>query len=333
MAKSDAQVTVFIPTYNRIDTLERTLDSYRRFTTPYEIVVVDNGTSHPAALAVLEAAAGRPDVAQIYNLPKIRSLDDLTRNVSRAMRDRYRQGTKTPWFAVSDADICFDGTSPEALDAYIRLAEATGKVPGPHTRVDHEIPMGYPLRSRVLVCESRILYKSQMRWLGEIPYGVWAIDSTFHLFPRVSRFNRLKMDTLRCGPPYDAMHLDWYSNIFNPTEENQIYITDPGIVSSWGGGWIRDFWVMFQNDQERAFTMMLDAALGNQLNDLRNEFFILSWCLQNGIANESFPPGEHRLYSRRMLGAALPSPSVYHDLAAHWLRMIYHQDFSMLGWS
>lgn len=319
-------VTVFLATYNRLETLSATVESYQRFTTPYELVIVDNGTDHPRCLELLAEIEKQPDVRKVYRLPKIDSMPALTHNFNVAVYDQYRKRGRKGWFAITDADICFNGTSKDALDAYVELAKATGNAVGPHTRVDSGIAIGYPLRSRVLATESRLLYRSSMRWFDDIPYSPWPIDTTFHLFPRTHEFTRLKMNTVRCGPPYDAMHLDWYVDAAAPTEENWIYLNDRGSrgVGSWGGSWIRGFWRWYQRDPMLAVDMLRKRY--QDTGDLNNNAFMLAWAFQYGLPEPDLDE------SRRWLNAAIPPGTPWLEHRDDWLQMIYDDDFSSLGW-
>lgn len=320
-------VTVFLATFNRLDTLSRSVRSFQRFEQPYELVIVDNGSDDPRCVQLLDELEAQPDVAKVYRLPKINSMEELTDNFNVAVRDQYRRKRgRGGWFAVTDADVCFDGTSPDALAAYVKLAKATGCAVGPHTRVDESIPHGYPLRSRVLATESRLLYRSSMSWLGDIPYAPWPIDTTFHVFPRAEEFPRLRMNTLRCGPPYDAMHLDWYVDAFCPTDENWIYLNGAGDrgVGSWGGSWLKGFWRWFQRDPQQALEMLRRCY--RDTGDLNNNAFMISWCLQHGVADPDLDE------SRRWLDAAVPDGSPWVAHRDDWLAMIFDDDFSSLGW-
>lgn len=315
-------ITIFIGTFNRLSTLERTVKSFERFKTPHELVIVDNGTDHPECLALLQRLKKR--VKKVYSLPGCDSMEEATDNFNAAIREEYEEGD-AEWFAVSEADVCFEGTSPRALDAYIELAIETGRAVGPHTRVDAGIPACYPLRSRVLATESRLLYRDSMRWHEDIPHADWQIDTTFHLFPRTRRFERLHLNPIRCGPPFDAMHLDWYLDIFNPSRESEIYLPGLRPVGSWGKAWIRDFWVDFQQDRELAFRNLLLAR--RSYIDLCNTSFMLSWCYQYGQGVTA----DHD-ESVRWLDAAIPADTVWVPFRDDWLRMIYENDFSCLGW-
>lgn len=318
-------LTILIGTYNRLETLDRTIKSYKRFKTPHEIVIVDNGTDDQKCLDLLGRLEKK--VKKIYSLPGCVSMDEAADNFNVAIRDQY-ETSGGEWFAVSEADVCFDGTHPEALDVYIRLSEQLGKPVGSHLRVDADIPDHYPLRSRVLACESRLLYKHEMEWFGEIPYSNTQIDTTFHLFPRTRFFNRLHMDPLRVGPPYDAMHLDWYLNIFKPNRENKIYIPGQRPMGSWGKQWIRDFWLNFQKSPELAFERLCEEPL-DQYGDLCNNSFLLSWCYQYGHGVEA----NYDLSKRWLLNAIPDSDDRYYrPYEANWMAMIYERDFGSLGW-
>jgi hypothetical protein len=322
-------LTVFIGTFNRLDTLSRTVASYRNLTTPHELVIVDNGTDDPDALKLLAELERLPEVRKVYQLSKIDSMQELTDNYNVAVSDQYKTSRRRDWFAITDADICFDGSSPRSLDAYLKVARATGLAVGPHLRVDAGIPRGYPLRHRVLATEARLLYRDSMTWLKKIPYSVWPIDTTFHLFPAERTFRRLKMTTLRVGPPFDAMHLDWYLDVFNPTPENGIYVNASSTIGAWGRTWIAHYWQHFQREgPEAAFELIRDAPR-NDHDDLCITSFVLSWCLEVGAGCTP-----DREASVRELHAAIPCR--FEDFWANeedWMAMIYDNDFSCLGWA
>lgn len=316
-------ITIFIGTHNRLDTLERTVKSYKRFKTPHELVIVDNGTDHPDCVLLLNSLETK--VKKIYRLPGCLSMEEATDNFNIAIRDQYEK-SNSQWFAVTEADVCFDGTDPGALSAYINVAKHTGVAVGPHLRVT-DIPAHYPLRSRVLACESRLLYREDMEWLEVIPYSKCQIDTTFHLFPRTREFRRLHLDPIRVGPPYDAMHLDWYLDIFNPSPENRVYIGGTRPIGSWGKAWIRDYWGWFQYDPEKALENLLQESLNPR--DLCNNSFMLSWAYQYGHGCDV--DLEKSFYWLRL---AIPHTDnrYYWPYEENWLKFIYENDFSSLGW-
>lgn len=325
-------LTVFLGVYNRLSTLERTVRSYKRLRTPHELIIVDNGTDHPECLALLAEIQRKKLAAKVYHLPGCMDMSEAQENFNHAIRMEFEHGSGAKWFAVSEADVCFDGSHPASLDAYISVAEHTGVAVGPHLRVDAGIPANYPLRSRVLACESRLLYRQDMEWLiderkNEIPYSKCQIDTTFHLFPRTRFFDRLHLDPIRVGPPFDAMHLDWYLDPFKPTRESEIYIPDERPVGSWGKAWLRDWW-LWQRElgPERAFEMLLQEPLNP--DDLCNVSFLVSWCYQYGHGVEV-----NESESLAWLRAAIPYPHEhYWPYFDRWVEMVYRNDFSSLGW-
>jgi hypothetical protein len=317
-------ITVFVGTFNRLETLERTLDSYEKLTTPHEIVIVDNGTDHPKCLELLGKLEKR--VKKIYSLGRISTMEELTDNYSIAMRDQFMT-SEVQWFAVTDADICFEGSAPDSLDAYLKLYKKTGWSAGPHTRVDASLPAGYPFRTRVIATEARTQYRATNNWDDEIACSPWPIDTTFHLFPRISKFNRLKFSTVRCGPPYDAMHLDWYIDFNNLTEENMIYALDEyGMVGAWGRRWLRDMSrIVHEEGPEAMYESLLQAERSE--GDLCNTSFVLSWCHQYGFGTK-----QDTFKSVLELRNAISPDTVWWPLLEDSIEMIYRGDFSCLGW-
>lgn len=321
-------MTVFLATFNRTETLERTVASLRLQTHPYELVIIDNGSEDPAALELLDRLRRAPEVRRVYRLPRVASMQELTDHFNVAVADQFDRGA-AGWFAVTDADVCFEGTDRDALGTYVWLAEGTGCAVGPHLRVDGGLPLGYPLRSRVVTTEVRLNYRASMLETDGVFYSAHGIDTTFHVFPAVRAFRRLGMDTLRVGHPYDAMHLDWYLDIFSPTAENKVYVdAGEGVgVGSWGRSWLADFWWRFQADREAAFAHLL-ASPKNPYDDLCINSFILSWCFQIGAGTEVDLEA-----SRRWLRAAIPRRfEVFWEHEADWDAFVYDNDFSALGW-
>lgn len=318
-------ITIFVGTTDRLTTLERTIKSYKRFRTPHELVIVDNGTTNHECVKLLDRLEKK--VKRIYRLPACDSMFEATENLNVAIRDQYDSAEAGDWFAVSEADVCFDGADRRSLDAYLRVAKETGMPAGPHLRVGGDIPVGYPLRSRVLACETWMLYRDDMEWVGDVPFSRTQIDTTFHLFPATRRFDRLRMDPVRVGPPFTAMHLDWYLDVFAPVKENAVYVNGSRPVGSWGKAWLRDYWNWF-------FNLGPDVAFANLMaepehpTDLCNVSFIRSWCHQFGVGCQVDLAESERQLCRALLHAG----DRYWSKEDDWLRMVYEGDFRDLGW-
>lgn len=323
-------ITVFIGTFNRIETLERSVTSYERFPNKLELVICDNGSDAPEAIEMLGKLEKHPLVKKIYSLPRVYTMEEITNNFNVAVRDQFNIGGGE-WFAISEADISFEQTDPAALGIYITLAQHLQCAVGPHLRIDQGIPATYPFRNRVISTEAQLNYRSAMQWADIIPYSRWQIDTTFHLFPRTPFFRRLKMNPVRVGYPYDAMHLDWYLDIHHPTKENEIYMrhTPGNNIGCWGRMWLTDFWWAFQDSKEDAFKTLLNTK---GTNELENTLFLLSWCRQYGYGCEP-----DRDLSIDYLRRAIPRNDPFYEQRywwneSDWLAMIYDNDFSCLGW-
>ena len=330
-----SDLTVFVSTFNRIDTLTACVAALEAQERPKRIVIVDNGSRDPSAVRLLDELA---EDYMVYRYPAIEdvpaeegddakhggeSMSAVQRNISRAFREEWDAGRRPPWFGVTDADVSVDGRA-DSLDVFIRLAEKTGRAIGPHLQVNAH--PNYPLRSAVMLTQSRVLFRGRMKWLGDIPYSDDPIDTTFHLFPSSPSFNRLGMETFRVGAPWWSTHLDWRIDVLNPTEENFAYILGCGEAASWGGRWIRGMFSAFIRSPEEAFALLEAERMTH--SDYFYPGFMLSWMLQYGHGCE-----QDMERSREVLRAAIPDWSPCRDYEQHWDALVYGDDLSCLGWS
>jgi glycosyltransferase involved in cell wall biosynthesis len=272
---SSPKVTIFIVTFNRLDVLRETLESYKHFTGDYDVVIVDNGTDNVKCVEQLQELEKE---YKIFTGPKIYSMEELERNITAAVSDYFHK-YETPYFVVSDCDCCMDTAKSDTLEVFIELCERHNFAVGPHYTID--IPANYALRTRMMVTESRILYKRRMtHYRDDIYYSQDAIDTTFVLFKRHPEFKRLRMSTIRVATPYLARHLDWYIDFMNPTEGNLIYLNKDSSVGSSGGSWIKGFIKMFAESKEKTFDFFLNSD--KNPNDFCLNSFYLSWMYQYG---------------------------------------------------
>lgn len=329
-----SDLTVFVSTFNRIDTLWRCIIALEFQTRRKRIVVVDNGTSHPQAVDLLDRLEERYTV---YRMPRIEdvpaedgdeeahggeSMQAVQRNVQEAFRREWETQPRPQWFGMTDADVWLDG-DPDSLDTYIELAEQTGRGVGPHLRLDTH--PNYPLRAAAIIQHARILFKQDMTWLDGIPHSIDPIDTTFHVFPAGPTFNRLGMDTVRVGFPWVATHSDWLIDITDPTDENYAYILGAGEAASWGGRWIRTFFQAWHRSLEEAYAEV--TAARKTYEDYFYPWFMRAWMLQHGYGCQQDPE-----LSRRVLRDAVPEWSPCWKFEQHWDAMVYDNDFSCLGW-
>lgn len=327
-------LTIFVSTFNRLDTLALCLHHLEAQQRPKRIVIVDNGSKHPAAIDYLKSLER---TYTVYWLPAIEDVptedgDDgahggpamqaVQRNVTTAFRRELEQGNESHWFGMTDADVHLDGR-PDSLDAYIKLAQRTGRAVGPHLRLN--VHRNYPLRSAALILNARVLFKKRMSWFESIPYSPDDIDTTFHLFRASDFFARLQMDTARVGHPWMATHSDWCLDFSQPTLENHAYILGCGEAASWGGRWIKEFFVAWLRSPEHAFEIV--EASVKRHDDYFYPWFMLAWMLQYGHGCQRDVER-----SRVAMRNAIPVWSPCHDYSEHWDDLVYWEDFTCLGW-
>lgn len=328
-------LTVFIGTFNRLDTLAGCIRYLESQSHPVKIVVVDNGSKDSAAISYLDELEREYTVYRLLGIdehPDVEGDGDahggqpmqaVSRNYSEAMRREWETQDRPTWYAACDADTWLDG-HPSSINAYIQLAERLDRAVGPHLKIN--VHRNYPLRSAALILNARILFHHHMQWTDGLPWSPDDIDSTFHLFPASPVFKRLKMDTARVGSPYDATHSDWCINILEPTHENDAYILGCGEAASWGGRWLTGFYTAWRESPETAFKL-LDRMQPWQ-NDYFYEKFILSWMLQYGHGCDI-----DLERSRLVLREAFPKWSPCWEYEQHWDALVYDDDQSCLGWS
>lgn len=327
-------LTIFVGTFNRLETLERCIENLERQDFPLRIVIVDNGSKDQAAIELLKILEHSYTVYWLPPNEEVettaedeaahggRTMSAVQRNYSAAFEAEWEAGRRTGWFAVCDSDTAPD-ESPESISRYVTLARETGYAVGPHLNLN--IHRNYPLRSLALIQGARVLFRHRMQWLGDIPYSVDDIDSTFHLFPASPHFDRLKMSTVRVGPPYWTTHTDWMTDVCNPTPENHTYILGASEAASWSGTWLQGWFRAWLRSPEEAFSVVAEATKWRE--DYLPDLFILSWMLQYGHGCE-----RDIERSRAVLRYAMPSWSPAWEYERYWEALVYDDDHSCLGW-
>lgn len=329
-----SDLTVFVGTFNRTDTLRNCISNLERQSYPLRIVVVDNGSTWNKAIAYLNYLETRYTVYRLPGNEDVetteedegnhggRTMSAVANNYSAAFRAEYEAGRQTRWFAVCDCDTAPDG-SVDSISRYVELAEAEDIAVGPHLSLN--VHRNYPLRSLALIQNARVLFRDRMMWHGKTPYSWDDIDSTFHLFPAAPQFDRLGMRTARVGFPYWATHTDWLTNALSPTPENHAYILGSSAAASWTGTWLREWWAAWMRSPKEAFEFVEGKPRVRE--DYAPEVFILSWMLQYGYGCEI-----DLNRSRDVLRSAVPEGSPCWEYGEHWNALVYENDQSCLGW-
>jgi hypothetical protein len=203
-------VPIFVISYNRGDTLERTIDSYLRLSGAVEVVVHDNGSDDPATLESLQKL--RRAGVTVVGAAKIHDKAELN-SVSETIR-RHFSGTPTSDYVVSDCDVDMSIAAPDAVAIYRELLERSpaAQCVGPMLRI-RDIPRDYPLFNQVMNRHIKQFWHRHPQWVqtsaGLIATLDAPIDTTFAVHRAGENFRRLKRG-IRVYFPYEARHLDWY---------------------------------------------------------------------------------------------------------------------------
>lgn len=136
-----SDLTIFVSTFNRIDTLTNCLNSLKRQSRPKRIVIVDNGSRDPTAIALLKRLEKKHTV---YWLPAIEDVPEdptdvshhgghgmqaVQRNVSEAFRLEWER-KPTRWYGMTDADLTLDSRA-------VMMVHDTNQLTGPAVRAFH----------------------------------------------------------------------------------------------------------------------------------------------------------------------------------------------------
>jgi glycosyltransferase involved in cell wall biosynthesis len=329
------EVAIFVITYNRLNTLTKTLEAYKKFTTPHEVIIIDNGTDNPKCISLLNELK---NTYKIYNLKKIESLSDLDTNINEAVKNYY-DNNSTPYFAVADADVCFDIANQDTLDVYIELSKNLSCTVGPDL-ICNDLCQNYPLRGYVIRKNHWMLkkaYRSNFNYKNQsVSYINAPIDTTFVLFTRSPEFKRLKTYTIRVNKPYAARHLDWYIDILNPSEENLIYINKECLIGSYGGSYIKGFFNIFRRSKEEALSYLQNEVSCRLQNhkDAILESYMLSWMYQFGHGcNIDIEKSIYYLINADPHGATGTEHAngIHHCSNNNLLEMVFNNNFDCLN--
>lgn len=167
MTRSIHSVSIVIPTYNRIRTLERAISSCQKQSHEVdEILVVDDGsTDNTSSL-----------ISQISALdPRVRYIGSPTREGAQSARIKGIMASGGSWIAFLDSD---DELLPDSVQLRIRCAEQSNLYPG--------LVYGDMLTERGNVSKFKVLNGSEYHWLCKelslCPYSAMMIRrACFHV--------------------------------------------------------------------------------------------------------------------------------------------------------
>lgn len=238
-------IPIFIITCDRLTLLKKAMHSYRtQIKTPFEIVILDQGTTYPATIKYLRRMEDAG--TRVYRWEENPN-NGIKRNAKRnekSVRDAIADYFKThpeSNYIVTDPDILLDKVDYDILDVYTQLLWMLPKIAvvGPMLRID-DIPDYFPLKKQLLggkiglhkrfhACKVIVTYCQSK----EIRYIKAPIDTTFGMYRAGTSWRRLQSG-IRTFHPYGARHLDWYVNPEAMPPDQQYYMNCASANSHWG---------------------------------------------------------------------------------------------------
>lgn len=215
------KIPIIINNYNRVSTLKKLISDLesRGYT---NIHIIDNNSSYPPLLDYYETCNYK-----VHRLKKNIGFKALWKS---GLWYNFIRG----YYCYTDSDLSLDPACPDNfMEVFYKLLKKYPEVfkVGFSLKID-DLPDHYDRKKEVLDWESRF-YKEEKE--GNV--FIAPIDTTFALYrPFARRGKRDGSDEiLRVGAPYQCLHLPWYVNSQNPSEEEIFYINSVKKVTHWTG--------------------------------------------------------------------------------------------------
>lgn len=222
LEKNDIKnIPIIINNRNRLTFLKR-LIHFLEVADCKNIIIIDNNSSYKPLLEFYKSCPYRLILLNEnmgYNaLEKIDLYDEV----------------KKSYFVYTDSDVVPDTNCPDNFLEYfydlLRKYPLTQKV-GFSLRIDN-LPDHYRDKSKVIQWESQFYSKQ----IGKEIYRA-SIDTTFALhrpFAYISKKGIFNM--IRTGKPYSALHMPWYNDSDNLSDEESYYVNSVEIGTHWSKG-------------------------------------------------------------------------------------------------
>lgn len=237
-------IPIFIITCDRLTLLKKTMHSYRtQIKTPFEIVILDQGTTYPATVKYLK---WMEDAGIKVYWREDNPNDGIKKNAKRdevSVRDNildYFKLHPESNYVVTDPDILLDNVEGDILDVYAYLLEEMPSIAvvGTMLRID-DIPDYFPLRKELLSGKKGMHKSLHSRPVHtvvcngyEVQYIKAPIDTTFAMYRAGTSWKRLQ-GGIRTLAPYGARHLDWYVNPKAMPPDQQYYMNCASANNHW----------------------------------------------------------------------------------------------------
>ena len=236
-------IPIFIITCDRLTMLQESIQSYRdHIATPFEIVILDQGSSYPPMVEYLRELEGQGVKVYRWATPNTGIGRNKKRNekfVAQCIQD-YTKRNFCGHYVVTDPDIALDPADGNILEVYRRLLGKITTIPvvGPMLRIN-DIPDYYPEKDVLLSGKKGCHHGFHKKKAQTIDYGDGPIkfikapiDTTFGMYRNNRPWHRLQSG-IRTLAPYTAHHLDWYVDPDNITPDQAYYMEHASGNNHW----------------------------------------------------------------------------------------------------
>lgn len=202
-----APIPIFVMFKDRVSVLMESLRSlYRYIRTPFEIVIINDNSTFPTAVAFLqklkESGVRVHDNEQFWGT----DFNQLFEAVANFVED-FMSSSNASHYVLTDADCALDSAPGNILVVYQSMLDGLGvDAAGAAIRWDDWPPGSPPYEDKFVTLRAEAYEFGGRNYY----YNKATIDTTFAMYKRNWRLNRLQGEHIRILPPLAARHVDFY---------------------------------------------------------------------------------------------------------------------------
>ena len=215
-----APIPIFVIFKDRVSVLMESLRSiYRYIRTPFEIVIINDNSTFPAANKFLQKL--KESGVRVHDNEHFWGTDfnQLFEAVANFVED-FMSSSDASHYVLTDADCALDSVPGNILVVYQNMLEGLGvDAAGAAIRWDDWPPGSPPYEDEVVRLQAEA-YEFGGRYYY---YNNAKIDTTFAMYRRDWRLSRLQGKHIRILPPLASRHVDFYLDKENLPQDYIFY--------------------------------------------------------------------------------------------------------------
>jgi len=215
-----APIPIFIMFKDRVSVLMETLRNlYRYIRTPFEIIIINDNSTFPAAVAFLrrlqESGVHVHDNKQSWG----EDFNQLYEIVATFIED-YMGSSNASHFVLTDADCALDSAPWNILFVYQNILDGLGvDAAGAAIRWDDWPPNAPNWEDKVVTLPAEAYeFRGRNYYYNKAP-----VDTTFAMYRKDRRLKRLAGSHIRILPPLAVRHVDFYLDKEHLSDDYKFY--------------------------------------------------------------------------------------------------------------